>query len=488
MKRNRIIKTAIFLLIFALIFALFSCQTNDEETNLQNTSPANAAESANEPATGPEISDNLPEMDFNGYDFRVYMREGSRGFDFYAESENGDLINDAVYKRNKIVEGRFNINIVPVLYSDEWDSSSQQSILAGDDAYDLMSMHGRLTFSFAQKGLVLDWLTNMTYVNFDMPWWRDDITKGFAAFGKLYSTTGDISHLSLGAAMGLMFNKDLFKNLDIEYPYNDVIKGTWILDKFYSTVKGGSADLNGDGAITPDADRYGLASSEWVYSIAVFYHGGDRIVSLDDQGIPFLSVYNDRTVDIFGRFFDMLNYNGAACISGLDTPPYNNPESIDLFRENRALFVATSMISSIAYRDMEAEIGILPFPKYDETTLRYYTPSEAGTNLFIVPITAQNTERISIIVEALCAEGHKSVIPAFYEKSLKTKFSRDDESEMMLDYIKDGIIYDYGYYNDSLTAELASVGVNLARANNSNFTSFYERYEKKVQNNIEKLK
>ena len=472
------------LFVFVMLFALPSCDAGKADTGGDNSS--GTAESPGDIDSGgePEIPDNLPEMDFGGYDFRVYMRHDGRNTDFFAESENGDLINDAVYKRNKIVEDRFNINIVPVIYTNEFDTSAEKAILAGSDAYDIMAMHGVHSFSYAKKGLVIDWLEDMPYVNFAMPWWRDDITKGFAAFGNLYCVTGDMSHLSFSSVMCMLFNKTLFQNLNLDYPYEEVKNGTWTIDRLFSINKNSGADLNGDGAMTPEADRYGmLIFNEWSYPIAVLYCGGDRVVSLDSENVPVLSLYNDRTVDIYDKFFDMFNHPGAAYMG-----PMNAAELVDIFKEGRSLFGGLGMGSIIAYRDMEDEIGILPLPKYDVATPKYYAPSEAGTNLFTVPVTAPNTERTSIIVEALCAEGHKKVIPVYYEKALKTKYSRDDESESMLDYIKDGIVYDYGYYNNSLTEDLAFVGQRLVTTKNTNFTSFYEKFERKIQKNIEKLK
>ena len=467
-------------MIFSILANLYSCNAKSENTG-DNSVSENTAENSVE--TEPEISDNLPEMDFGGYDFRVYMRPDARNADFYAESENGDLINDAVYKRNKIVEDRFNINIVPIIYNDEFDTSAEKTILAGEDAYDIMAMHGVHSFSYAKKGLVFDWLSDMPYVNFDMPWWRDDIAKGFAAFGNLYCVTGDMSHLSLASAMCMLFNKQLFQNMNIDYLYEDVKEGNWTIDKFYSLDKDGASDLNGDGVMMPETDRYGMfIYNEWSYPIAVLYCGGDRVVSLDGDGIPVLSVYNERTIDIFNKFFDMFNYNGAAYMGSM-----NASETIDIFKDGRSLFGGSTMGSIIGYRDMEDEIGILPLPKYDLSTPQYYAPSEAGTNLFTVPISAKDTERTSIIVEALCAEGYKEVIPVYFEKALKTKYSRDDESESMLDYIKEGIVYDYGYYNSSLTEDLAFVGQRLVTTKNPNFTSFYEKLESKIQKNIDKL-
>ena len=58
----------------------------------------------------------LPDADYAGYTFRVihwyYDQWASRAcIDIYAEAENGDTINDAVYTRNLAVSDRYNINI-----------------------------------------------------------------------------------------------------------------------------------------------------------------------------------------------------------------------------------------------------------------------------------------------------------------------------------------------------------------------------------------
>ena len=76
-------------------------------------------------------------------------------------------------------------------------------------------------------------------------------------------------------------------------------------------------------------------------------------------------------------------------------------------------------------------------------------------------------------MEALCAIGSKEVIPAFYEVSLKTKFSRDAESEVMLDIIKDSIMYDLGYVAGGT---FQSIGYELAHSGGE-FSSTYAANE-----------
>ena len=102
----------------------------------------------------------------------------------------------------------------------------------------------------------------------------------------------------------------------------------------------------------------------------------------------------------------------------------------------------------------------------------------SGTNLFLVPITNPDPERISVILEALCAEGYRSVIPAYYEVALQKKYTRDDLSVQMLDIIKEGRVFDIGYYYCGGT--FGSAGYNLANSTDRSFSSYYAKNEKSV--------
>ena len=74
-----------------------SAPSAEGETVVEETEPEDSRAS---------ISDDLPEMDFEGQNFRVLTTEGGAiyGFDYsteiIAEELNGDACNDAVYNRN----------------------------------------------------------------------------------------------------------------------------------------------------------------------------------------------------------------------------------------------------------------------------------------------------------------------------------------------------------------------------------------------------
>ena len=87
--------------------ALASC--SDSGNAPAETTAADTTTAAVETTTA-EIMPDLPDKDFGGRDF-MFLTSGSadtngvdwESYDFYAEAENGDVINDAVYERNMYI-------------------------------------------------------------------------------------------------------------------------------------------------------------------------------------------------------------------------------------------------------------------------------------------------------------------------------------------------------------------------------------------------
>lgn len=136
------------------------------------------------------------------------------------------------------------------------------------------------------------------------------------------------------------------------------------------------------------------------------------------------------------------------------------------------MFIDGGLFSATGYRSMDDDFGILPFPKYDADD-DYHTTYNAVADLGLIPITVSDTERTGAITEALCAYGSMYVVPAFYETALKTKSARDDESEEMMDIIKNGLVYDVGY----LSGNSSLGGRGPMSKSNANVSSWYASVE-----------
>lgn len=103
--------TVSLLLALLLSANIVSCGTGTQHG--ANTSGSDDVttepESTTEPVDPASVLE-LPDSDFKGREFRVLGNEGSypqwNNFEIYAESENGDVVNDAVFRRNQTVKYR----------------------------------------------------------------------------------------------------------------------------------------------------------------------------------------------------------------------------------------------------------------------------------------------------------------------------------------------------------------------------------------------
>jgi hypothetical protein len=131
-------------------------------------------------------------------------------------------------------------------------------------------------------------------------------------------------------------------------------------------------------------------------------------------------------------------------------------------------------------RAYDGNFGILPMPKLNEIQEDYANAVHptCGTTLSI-PVTALDLDRTGIILEALTAESHYTLQPAYYDVTLKTKLSRDNESSEMLDIIFATRIYDLGrVYNWGDVSSTISV---LAERKTTDYISESEKKESKIQ-------
>ena len=460
MKSKRLL---CFTALILTLFAFSACKGKEKER------------STYVPVAGDEYwLGHIEQENMEGYEFRILSRSGMVD-NQYVEEETGDIINDAVFKRNETVKGYFNIDIVSIQSSTDNASDAINSILAGDDQYDVMFPHSRTAFQYAIQDALVNF-NDIETIDTSKEWWSQDIIDSCNVNGHLYVLDGDIQTDRLFYAFCMYFNKRIFDELGIEYPYQLALDGNWTFDEFSKLVKKGSKDLNGDGLLKQEDDQLGYYTREWYGPIQALYSGGQRIYSKDARGIPVLSLNSNKTVEIFSQFFKLADSDDVFLML---TP--GRPAKEDLFPTGRAMFADRGLGSAQQLRSMTDEFGILPWPKFTMDD-EYKTVVNGHACLLTMPITVPDKQKSGKIIEALCALGNKEVIPAFYDVSLKTKFSRDTESEKMIDIIKESLIYDLGYVSGG---SMNSVGATLAQSSNHDFSQFYAQNESKAQADLQ---
>ncbi len=459
---------------------LFSCGNDTADTNTTDTAAAGTNTSA--AVTEAETEDSLPplglaeDLDYEGYNYRMLTYSGGES-DVLPDSETGNVVEDATYARIRAVEERLNVDLTVFGQGEWYNTDAMNTILANDDAYDLIFSHGRCAFAYAAAGAALDF-NDIETIDLDAPWWNQDMRENFEIAGQLYVMGGSLSTTNIGSTFCVLFSNKLLADHDIEFPYQLVRDGKWTLDVMDSYVKQFSSDINGDGVIELTNDLMGLGTSTWGGMVARYYLAGTKIVTPNADGKPELTAYNEKVMDIFVRMNEQFD---AKC-AGI-----NDEEFVNAFKGNHLAFIDKSLDVLPQMADMETNFGVLPMPKYDESIDRYYSLVEAGTRLCIIPITVSDIDRTGAITEAFAYYGEKLVIPAYYENALKNRYVRDEASIEMIEIIRNSQTYDLAYFNDvQFGGYLSSIGHDLAVDSSKTLTTLYEKGRKSVERLIEK--
>ena len=479
------------------IVALASCMQEKQGGSVSTDEGPAEETTLSELESRAAIPDDLPEANFEGYLFRILTRTNAWSIcdhiaDLYAEQITGDVINDAVYNRNKKVEERFNfkISLIPIDSSDESlpTATFTRSVMAGDDEYDIIIDH-MIDMGMASFNHVFYNWYDVPNVNFEKPWWVADATLKLTIDGKSFFALGDLSYNSLDYTYCMYFNKRIWNDYNIPMPYQKVRDREWTIDYVISITKDVYQDLNSNQK-KDDEDLFGYVSN--VYSATVTYTWAfdNPITKFNEDGLPELVLNNEKTPAILEKLNSFYNdYDGVNVLlthtmrdgrNWMDFVPW-------MFSEGRAM-LATGMFlyAKMMFRDLQDDYGFLPYPLWDEKQPQYYTMLDGHGPLFGIPVTVTNPARTGIIVEGLSAEGYKIVTPAYYDVALKTKFTRDEESAEMIDLVLSVRTFDFGYMYDGWNG-MAFYLQNLLSAKNTNFASYYRSNETKAISYYEKV-
>ena len=435
------------MLVLALVaVAILSCN-GPEKSEGDAPRDMTGSDGATQNATEPE--EVLPVFDFGGYEFVILNMIQSEhtymNIIMETAEETGEPINDAAYRRSRELEEHFNITLRET-NATSTQQAARKEILAGDTTFDLAMLIDRELMILSQQSMVarIDALPN---VRLDKAWWDQNAKKAFSIGGKLFALPGAYQLSNLDLTRFVLFNKQLLADIDGGDLYKLVKDGTWTFDRLISIARQHSKDLNGDG-VFDENDSYGLLSIAHHISSSIFFYGsGEAYIKKDGDDIPYFAMPgNERAVMIFQKVMnDLYEGNYYFCVQGMKGSPDLDAVATAIFAGDRALFYAISLNRIPKFRDMDSPFGILPPPKFEEAQEKYYCESGGGL-LGMVPASADSEvlARAGAVWDAYSQLSYKYVLPAYFDVSLKTKFSRDPESEEMLDLIYKNLWYDLG--------------------------------------------
>ncbi|MCQ2432602.1 MAG: hypothetical protein MJ175_08370 [Clostridia bacterium] len=432
-----------------ILLSAVSCGAQETpETPVTPSTGGNDTAAVTEAVTEAPRLDELPDdLNFNGAAFTMLTFDQNSLLWarclLDTETTSGDLINDAIFYRNRAVENRLNVTIrqTEQTYGASYLPGERAMIMSGDETFQVGLDFAPNVVTLASEGLLLD-MNKVPHVDLSKAYWCKSLNDSLSISGCQYLTAGDFSLCSHDSTSVLLFNKKMPAQFDLEEPYSLVKSGKWTIEKFREYGMNAVADINGDGKMD-DQDSYGFSAVCKQILPCMWVGSGELSVRKDKDDVPYLSAGSDNHfTEVFNKIMDTCwnnNFWYAVPINDATT----GKTSMQLFADGQAFFSLTTLFSVETLRDNAVDFGIIPFPKYEESQKDYYSRI-ASLLMCFVPSTISDPDMVGACLEALCSESHASLIPTYYDVMLGSKLSRDEESVEMLDIIFANRVCDHG--------------------------------------------
>ncbi len=498
MKAKRTTRAASFFLAVLLsALSLSGCGETKEnsadpaEAVSQNAEAAAADPGADTEPEETELHDDVPDtLKYDGTTIRIFVSNGSgQNEELYAGQGEltGDVENDAIMQRNMTAEDRLDIKLEYIGDpTGAWDTIGgilTRFIMAGDTTYDMY-----LGNEYGHVNLItlggLQNINDLDYIDFDKPWWNvkymDEMMIGNDA---RYFLAGDYIIETIRMAHTLFFNKnfyeDAFGNPDEMYDW--VLDGTWTIDRLASVCEASYVDLNNNGISDPD-DRLGYITYLAAASVDPFAYLGDVPYSVhDENGYIVLNLMSDQAVTLGEKVVSFFHQPGSVFQMSTNV-------SGTVFKEGRSLFLGLQSLGTAKwYRDMEDDYGFLPYPKLDENQHAYHSLVADNALIGSIPSASQNLDKIGAVLEVLSSETYKTVMPAWYETSLKIKYSRDNIAAQIIDLIHDSTTTNFIYAYSNPLSGTGQIMREMVANNNTDYASAVARKEKVSKKSLDKV-
>lgn len=474
-------KAISLLLLLALLLPVSACSENREDnTEPEASQPQSATGTADpDPASVPEETEytrpphKVPDSDFGGADFVTAYPEwqGYRWY-FFADEQTGDGMNDAIFERKVRVEDAVNVKIGQENCGSISDvvTSVRKTVQAGDDTYQMGLFHCIQGIAEMVTGGVLYNLDDLPNVDLAAEWWNQDMMDVLRLGSK---TLYGVSDYMIPCPYAIFFNKDMVTQYQLDNPYGLVYEGEWTFDRYLSLAAAVTSDQNGNGKFE-DEDVAGMMAEESSKYQSFVTGCGQYLTSRDENGRVTLDMNTEKMYAIVEKMYSAANNPGE-----IQFPP-SDKECVSMYAKGNILFCLNTIASAVEFRDIDFDLGILPYPKFDSQQENYISLDWGG--LMGVPATIRNPEMVGAVIELLSYESADTVIPAYYDVLLTGKLARDTDTVAMIDILFDTITYEIGgnYFGFSggFNALFYTLGNEVVNNKNADFASFYAKNEK----------
>ena len=410
------------------------------------------------------------------------------------EPDKSDPLEDAVYRRNDKIQNFYGVTLNSLVEPSYVDLSQKvkNDVTSGSGEYHIVYQHMvDAATNLGTSGNLYN-LTELEYVNFDNPWWDQDCKNGFMFGDNMFVVCGDLLPSSMMITAAVMFNKNLFDEYSLEYPYDDARDGTWTIDDMLLMTKDQTRDLNGDGKIVYTDDFYGLVGWSLDCDYNFWFGAGCTMFTFDEDHLPVYEPNADRLQTIYDKIYELIVTQQSFHVTVQEYLANNSmyEEPSKVFKAGRALFYAGYLSAGTGLREMENEFGILPQPKYDEKQEEYLSFVNGAASTACVPksLSEEALADAGYMLEVLSSTSYYMVTDTLYDKVAKSKNARDPESAEMVDVIIRHRVFDFGYthfHQDGLPC--ASIVQTALNSKSPSITRDITKSEKQTKKALKKV-
>ncbi|MBR5366340.1 MAG: extracellular solute-binding protein [Clostridia bacterium] len=389
----------------------------------------------------------------------------------------GDKLSDAIYDRNRFVEGQLNMTL-NVLKEDGAGNKLMQSAIAGSGDYDLgfdliQSYGGGLL----QKGLLRSYNTIRT-IDLTEPWWDQAALETTTVKGQSFFGLLDFSFDMLESLTVLFYNGELITEYQLDDPYELFLEEKWTIDRMVAMMEVASVDVNNDGKYSIKTDSFGLAGREYWFQPMIFTSGLE-LVSWNDQDGQFVMHLGEE------RFITVAEAIGNIYVKGNPLVDYSDYDAGRIaFKEGRALFYSRLLGDYNNLRTNEDDYGVIGFPRYDYDYTggesRYFVQNPDA--LFLPVVVGDDNgdgkgdyDEIGYFLQAVGSYSRDVTKEVYVENAVIGKGMRDQNSAEAVRYMMAHLGYDLNQYY-GLTSILQGYGDSIMA--NANYASKAKALEK----------
>lgn len=443
---------ALICALFILLPSVVSCaQTGDIPDGSSTNASEDKAQTTLGPATTEEETTSYPVPEVKKLDGFVYRNlivgNNMWGPIYFAEDgeQNGNIINDSLYRREAFLEETYDCEIEHIT-----DSKALQTlgnhVSTGTDLCEAIYLSGTDTMSAAVSGYVLD-INTLEGLNLDQPWWDQRIQQEYLVGNHLFTLEGDMNMLDELRSVCVVFNKTHYENYGYNTlygtPYDLVENNKWTYDTLLEMIKGVTTDP------TDENGMWGMVSevsAPYYFFLGMGYktltnNNGEFTVNIGSEQI---TTSLQKVMELV-RNPDVMIINNGVWFGGNDVWT----QAVNIFKSGNALFRSTAISAVNGLIDMTSDYGILPVPNNGETHEYYCYVGGGNHRPLSFPANLKDVENTMLMADATAyysrftsKEGNTSLRDAFYYQLADYRLARSPEDTRMLDIFFDSKTFD----------------------------------------------